>query len=469
MNTVKAKLLQMAFCLLACIGYADMHATEPHQHPLHVPESPIGTALHDNYPFIIVTPDSVKALPKMSDKDFYSLSTGVIFEANSAEIQPTDPFLSLYQNEILPRINSGHLQLRKVFIRGAASPEGPYENNQRLGRMRTEALLAELRRNLQHQYITARTETNSVTEDYGYLCVLMEKASDPDYATVHRIYNATAGDERQCKQQLMAYKGGTLWKRLLRQYFPQLRSARLVLWFSEPDEVHAPKPDTIHTYDTIYVQHTVVVDSTILMPRYGRKPRTYTAKDSVQRHQLFALKTNLLFDLVTAVNGAIEVPIGRQFSLSADVVWPWWVDNKHNQWALQMGNVALEWRWYIRKWKRHSTYAAWTEERNAPLRGFFLGIHADAGYYDFELDGDGKQGEFFSAGLTLGWQKRLSKYFNMEFSLGLGAANHRYRSYEASEDERHLWKLDTKVNKWYFGPTKAKISLVWLLHQKCKK
>lgn len=80
----------------------------------------------DEYPFIIITKEDVKELPEMDDKEFYSYSLNVIFQVNKSQIRRDDPFLDIYRKEILPRINSEHLQLRKIFVRGAASPEGDY-------------------------------------------------------------------------------------------------------------------------------------------------------------------------------------------------------------------------------------------------------------------------------------------------------------------------------------------------------
>lgn len=226
--------MKRIYCTLLVIGWAltAFAQIKSSQDPANSKKS--------QYPFIIVTKDTVKNIPVFTDKEFYNNSTGIIFQVNKSDIHPNDPFLETYKKAIIPYINNEHLQLRKVFVRGAASPEGPYENNKRLGKERTSALLTELQKDLQFQYKQMDTEISSITEDYGFLCVLMENALDPDYPLVKEIYNACGGNELQCKQQLMKAQGGKLWKRLTNVYFPQLRAARVILWFSEPDEDHAP-------------------------------------------------------------------------------------------------------------------------------------------------------------------------------------------------------------------------------------
>ena len=166
---------------------------------------------HDaEYPFIIISSENLNQAPQISDETFYTVSTGVIFEVSKTDIRPDDPFFKLYQDEILPYVNQQHLQLRKVFIRGAASPEGSYANNRRLGQARSQALLNALRSQLRNQYIETDSEVSSVTEDYGYLCQLMKDANDADYATVQKIYDNCQGNEPRIKQQLMAVQGGRL-------------------------------------------------------------------------------------------------------------------------------------------------------------------------------------------------------------------------------------------------------------------
>lgn len=178
-------------------------------------------------------------------------------------------------------------------MRGAASPEGYYENNRRLGNERTKVLLEELKRDLAFQYMNTEATTCSITEDYGYLCRLMKEAGDPDYGKVKAIYDACGGDELCCKRKLMAYNGQRLWRRLLREYFPRLRSARVILWFSEPDSVHLP---VVEPTDTAAIIDTVTIDTVTPGPIAEEEPIVIEPIQPKVRRHVVAVRTNLVHD-----------------------------------------------------------------------------------------------------------------------------------------------------------------------------
>ena len=43
------------------------------------------------------------------------------------------------------------------------------------------------------------------------------------------------------------------------------------------------------------------------------------------KRPLFALKTNLLFDVAMMPNIEIEVPIGKRWSINGEYMFPWWL------------------------------------------------------------------------------------------------------------------------------------------------
>lgn len=452
----------------------------------------------EGYPFVLVTdgtPDAADLV--IPEAEFHRIATGVQFVVNRTKVDTESEFFHMYRDELLPLLRRERLYPVKLFIRGAASPEGSYDNNHRLGIGRSQNLLKILSEDLYSDGLTPNlVEAKVVTEDYSYLVALMKEANDPDAAAVEALMDSCHWDERACKTALQQMQSGAVWQRLSRDYFSRLRSARIVLWLSRQPQsanrgqasassllssqasnvTYISRRDTIHLHDTIYISHnTTVIDehdgrgTTIIYVNNNRGGlMNFTSEDSIPRHPLLAVKTNLLFDVLTAINASIEVPLGNRYSASAEIVWPWWVDS-NNKWCMQMGSFGLEGRYYFHPWQRHSTYCDWRIQGNAPLQGGFVGLHADATYYDFGWDYSGHQGEAWSAGVTIGYQRRLSRQFNLEFSLGLGGAKHQYRKYDVSDDihHEHLWRGETIKDQWYFGPTKAKISLVWLLYKRC--
>lgn len=298
-------------------------------------------------------------------------------------------------------------------------------------------------------------------------------------------------DLKQRKQKLKAT--GNLYQYIYKTYYPKLRNSIIATVFTTDILSNAvvanasiisalatnkgtllkARPDTIFISDTIYVHHnTVVIDSEL-----SRKEKIDSTllNDTIPHHPLFALKTNMLFDAVTALNGELEIPIGSRHSILAEVVWPWWLQKSHNRWCFEMGSGSLEYRLWFRSWKRHKTWAEWKQTRRQPLRGGFIGVYAGGGYYDFQWKrNNGYQGEFYSAGLTLGVSRYVSRFVRIEFSIGGGVVQTKYRTYHIDDNtptnpdaDQHLIR-DGRQRKLWIGPTKAKISLSILIHKKCR-
>lgn len=369
-----------------------------------------------DFPFILVSADTVNAAPHLTDEQFYSLSTSVTFDVNRSNIRENDPFFELYHTVILPQINGQRLQLRKVFVRGAASPDGSYANNQRLGQRRSQALLDELLRNMPYQYVEVDKEVSSVTEDYGYLCLLLQQAHDADYQTVKDIYDRSQGDEPRCKQQLMAAQGGRLWQRLLRDYFPQLRAARLVLWFSRPDVEHAPIGNLQPGEGYYPIAQVCVPDPMTL----GPVPEII--EDPQPRHHLIAIRTNLAHDFfympqfgwALSPNVQFEYyPLDGHYTYNIGMTW-----GTHRHWDTQEFFQVRDFQLELRRYFRGG--------------GEFLGLYASAyahgNKYGIGLSPTkGWEGEGGGAGLGIGYVWPLNKRGN--FRLEVMAAFGYYMTY----------------------------------------
>lgn len=365
--------------------------------------------------FFYLTPDSVSQAPQFSDDEFYRLSTSVIFKVNSTQIRPDDEFFHVYRNEILPIVNDYHLQLRKVFIRGAASPEGPYANNQRLAKGRSDALLAELQRDLIYQYIDAEVDVNSVTEDYGYLCVLMRNAADKDYDIVKGIYDECGGDELCCKQRLMTYGKGQLWQRLLQEYFPQLRAARLILWFSEPDEDHAP----MLAFPGVEAEQ-LIPRIPLELPREGIRfvePEETGQMMKYQRRHLIAVRTNLVHDFfymprfgwAFSPNIQLEYyPLKGHLTYNIGMTW-----GTNRKWSRQQFWQVRDFQFELRRYFKGG----------GRFIGAYLGAFLHGDVYGIGLgQQDGWQGEGGGAGLSVGYTMRLNRKgsLRLEFMAAAG-------------------------------------------------
>ena len=172
-----------------------------------------------------------------------------------------------------------------------------------------------------------------------------------------------------------------------------------------------------------------------------------------------AAKTNLLFDAASALNVEVEIPIGQQWSVAGEWIFPWWLWER-KQVCLQVLSGNLEGRYW------------WGErQEKSPLTGWFTGLYTGAGLYDLEWKTKGYQGEFFiAAGLSGGYAHPITKSGNlrMEYALGIGFMQTKYREYTPRNGGEILaWQKDGRYS--WFGPTRAKVSLVWMIDFKNKK
>lgn len=180
--------------------------------------------------------------------------------------------------------------------------------------------------------------------------------------------------------------------------------------------------------------------------------------DEGRKRLLFALKSNTLFWVAGAPNFGIEVPIRDRWSVCADYVAPW-ASSFATGLYYQLLMVNAEGRYWF------------GDRKGKPLMtGFFAGLYAGGGYYDFMYDNTrtGIQGEFYiMAGASAGYSHSISgnDRVRLEYALGLGYVQTRYRKYHWDHFDYMLDAPRTQTWKTsIFGPTQAKVSVVWLLY-----
>lgn len=176
-----------------------------------------------------------------------------------------------------------------------------------------------------------------------------------------------------------------------------------------------------------------------------------------RRRPLFAVKTNLLFDAALMPNIELEVPIGKRWSLNGEYMFPWWLIND-DRYCLQILMGGLEVR-----------YRPGRRSGRDVLTGHFIGLYAGGGKYDLQWDKNGYQGEFFiAAGVSYGYAHSIARNLRLEYNIGIGMLRTDYRHYHSRDNHRTLLWQENGEYTW-LGPTKLKISLVWLITGKNKK
>lgn len=168
------------------------------------------------------------------------------------------------------------------------------------------------------------------------------------------------------------------------------------------------------------------------------------------KNYYFALKTNLLFDAVAIPNISLEWGFAPHWSISGEYMHAWWKsDVSHKYWRTYGGNLELRY-WFGKK------------AAQKRLSGHHVGIYGGALTYDFEWGGKGYQAHKWSTnfGLSYGYSAPIARRLNLDFELGLGYLSGEYEEYEPKGDY-YFWQA-TK-NRKFFGPTRAEVTLVWLL------
>lgn len=376
-----------------------------------------------DFPFVVVSDDYITTAPQISDSLFDAAAQGIRFRVNSSELQPTDPFITIYREKLVPWLKSQDMELRQVYVRGVASHDGPYQNNVRLSRERTNRLIELLGSELGQTLDAAHAvDAQSITEDYGRLVKMMRQRGDADYDKVNRVWLDCKGDEACCKQQLMALEGGKVWQKLKRNYFAALREARVVLWFArKADSPLRPKPVSADSLAKEPQPDTVAVPSVEPVVIEMERPDTVY----VRRH-LIAIRTNLLHDLLyvpqfgLAWGGNVQLeyyPLHGHYTMNAGFTFM-----SHRHWSkhkfFQMRDLQLELHRYFKG--------------EGAFIGPYVGVYAEGNKYGIGFSKTkGWEGEGGGGGLSVGYTCRLNRKGNwrLELSASLGLYYTRYDPY----------------------------------------
>ncbi len=375
------------------------------------------------------------------------------YKTNAIELKKLDSLISVTQQD-------STLAIKQFELRSGASPEGSSVVNKRmvLERLNALAQLVKQKTTLPEKLV----DLQSSQIDWSLLRALVAESDMLHQTEVLQIidYVPERINDKQGRwidgrrKRLMDLKGGKPYNYLLTHFFPLMRYAEimLTLYTKEPtpkaQEQQVNRPEEV--VEKEFVADTVTVDAIGPLLIKERKP-------------LFAIKTNLLYDAVTALNVEIEVPIGKRWSVSGEWVFPWWQAPK--------ADLTLEFM------SGHGAVKYWFGDRayKEVLTGWSLGAYGGAGKYDLQLfNVNGEQGEFVDFGLQAGFAHKIGKALRLEYAIGVGYVQNDFKKYDKVNDTKYgnikvfRYPWETKQRQW-IGPTSAKISLVWLLNYQTTK
>ena len=191
---------------------------------------------------------------------------------------------------------------------------------------------------------------------------------------------------------------------------------------------------------------TLIIDSTEVVVVELRQP-------------VVALRTNLLYDAALVPNIGLEIWLGKQFTIAADWFGTWlsW-DERHLYWQGYGGYLTL--RYYFGKQAAEHRFV-----------GHHAGIYGSALTYDVEFGGQGYQAAKFGfgGGLEYGYSLRVNRSLSFDFTLGVGYQGGEYKEYQPTNDGTGHYEWLATYRRHWIGPTKAEVSLKWLIAPVNKK
>ena len=344
-----------------------------------------------------------------------------------------------------------------IIIDGYSSPEGSILHNSRLAYERAIAIKEYITQNFPHINSNKVIANGRLVNMQIISDIINNDLSVPFRREAKEVIDMQEISEVERLERLQKVGNGVTVQHIAKHYATSLRSATGIMFYKASDNVETVTEQVV-IRDTVLIEGKVRIDTLIV--KHPSDTIFINNYESIKK-PLFALKTNLLYDLVTAVNIELEIPIGKRWSVLGEYIFPWWL--MENEYCMQIISANLEGRY-------------WFGNRNdrPQLTGWFAGLYAGSGYFDIEWENKGYQGEaFISTGLTGGFAHKLGKSDNlrMEYSLGAGyfkTQYHKYNSVFGSDDHWHLIRQRSGNYSW-IGPTKLKVSLVWLLHHNSYK
>ena len=167
---------------------------------------------------------------------------------------------------------------------------------------------------------------------------------------------------------------------------------------------------------------------------------------------LFWVKTNLLYDLLTFVNASVEIPLTKNITAEATLVYPWWRSTERHK-TIQMRYVAVTPRYYFNNADRSYT-------------SLFAGLTVGGGKYDLQWTRRGVQGSMWHVSPVIGYSHHISKKWKMEYSASVGFVHTKYQKYTQTADTPY-GEIKVKDYPWVSKvlntilPTSLNVSIVY--------
>lgn len=391
--------------------------------------------------------------------------------------------------------------IRSITVTGSASPEGNSVFNEQLSNKRTESLYRWVVGMFpQYKHLVKK---NSIGVDWEQLITIVENSYVPYKSDVLDILkNTPIWIRRGGKivdgrvKQLKDLDDGHVWRYMYRNFFAEMRMAgggivceveckkpsisyqeQIVISskrslvvvngdttsYSNNDVFSVVPKDTIHLNykDTIRITNDsekfqqVIEEAIEETPRKVKKGKTKTVKTNVAKngHRGFSMgiKTNTLYDLALIPNIGADFHLGKGWTIGFNWMYAWWnIEDYRLYHRVYGGDIN------VRKY--------FSSKHDSPLSGHHVGLYSEILTYDIAYGGKGQKADRWSygAGVEYGYSFPIARRLNLDLTIGAGYLTGKYENYSATEEANHYVWESSYMRRW-LGPTKAEVSLVWLI------
>ena len=395
----------------------------------------------------------------------------VYFKTGSAVLDTTWHDNGATLRDFVAGVNSAladdTLTVEAVTVETGASPEGGTQANERLAMDRAKAIRRFLLDNLALN--ASQVKAYSTGADWEGLVHAVRTSGCPWSEDILKAVassevrtNPAAGEKLQ--KELRSMHGGKAWRWLEENVFPQLRQGagtmRCIVRREGRTESVRDTLVIVHEYigpDSESVALAAARESSRrVLESLEKKPKRFR-NDSLFRVPAVALRTNALVPLL---NAGVEIPLGNRWSIAADWYYPWiWrglmnrISEPQSQCFQVLGGYIETRRWFgVSHTRGEGRYERYR------LTGHSVGLIATGGYYDIEVDREGRQGTFAALGIGYMYALPLGKGdVRLEFEAAVGYCFATYRGYEVHEPGGRL--IGNWADGYAHGPVPLKIGV----------
>ena len=381
----------------------------------------------------------------------------------------------------------------KIKLQGFTSPDGSYDANMALAGKRAMAVKTLLMQELgiADSLITIESSGfawETLRNDILTSGFQPESHRDQIVSIIDNEVEMerTAGGKaiEPRKHELIVLNGGSDWARMKETLFPNMRKGSVSFdtesgntaqdgsdadaganaGASTTDAENAGAGAAATAAEGITANHSADAASQQASTQAGGAATLNNADSTVIVRRL-AIKTNMLYDVLSGLNISLEFPISRHFSIEAMYMQPWWgnTDSKMNvrPWTIKGYYGELSFKYWFNK------------EQTNELKGHHLFLFGAVGNADVRFKGNDYQFDLFSiVGIGYGYNWAVARDWRIGLDLGIGwfrgTYKHGTRMWGIPEGETaERWFIlndgqGRKVLDW-IGPVKASVSVTYLI------